>query len=191
MNRLSELSVDQLHHKIKSAEPLNLIDVREFPEFASGHLPGAHLIPLRELERQAGQIDQEIPVYLICQTGRRSAEAQAKLGSLGFRNVRNVSGGIVAWRKAGYPIEKEERAPWSLERQVRLAAGSLVLAGALLGWYVDKRFIGLSAFVGAGLVFAGMTDWCGMAFLLARLPWNRKPDENHIKAECRSGKIPV
>lgn len=177
MNRSSELSVNQLYDKIASREALNLIDVREYPEFAAAHLSSAMLIPLGELERGAGEIDRKLPTYVICQTGRRSAEAQSKLLSLGFAEVKNVAGGIAAWRRAGYPVERAERAPWSLERQVRLAAGSLVLLGALLGIFVHSRFVWLSAFVGGGLVFAGVTDWCGMGLLLARLPWNRPSEQ--------------
>ncbi len=180
----AELSVGQLHLKMTSAEPLNLVDVREYPEFAAGHLPSARLIPLGEIERRRSEIDRDLPTYVICRTGRRSLEAQAKLFSLGFKEVQNVKGGMVAWQKAGYPVEKEARVPWSLERQVRLAAGSLVLAGALLGAFVDPRFVWLSAFVGAGLVFAGLTDWCGMGLLLARLPWNR-PSDPESRPVCR------
>jgi rhodanese-related sulfurtransferase len=173
MNRSSEISVGELHDKMASKEPFHLIDVREFPEFAAGRPPGARLIPLREIDRRATGIDPTLPIYVFCRTGRRSAEAREKLLSLGFGEVRNVAGGIVAWQNAGYPLEKEERAPWSLERQVRVAAGSLVLLGALLAVFVESRFIWLSAFVGAGLVFAGVTDFCGMSLLLSRLPWNR------------------
>ena len=183
MNRSSEISVNQLHDRMASKESLNLIDVREFPEFASGRVPGARLIPLRSVDRRASEIDRTLPTYVICRTGRRSAEAQGKLLSLGFGEVQNVAGGIVAWQKAGYPLEKEERAPWSLERQVRVAAGSLVLLGALLAVSVDGRFAWLSAFVGAGLVFAGVTDFCGMALLLARLPWNQPSNRNDGKPE--------
>ncbi|TAK00236.1 MAG: DUF2892 domain-containing protein [Candidatus Manganitrophaceae bacterium] len=183
MNR-SEISVNQLYTKIKLGERLNLIDVREFPEFAAGRLPGARLIPLKEIDQGGAEIDRTLPTYVICRTGRRSAEAREKLLSLGFGEVQNVAGGIVAWQKAGYPLEKKARAPWSLERQVRVAAGSLVLLGALLAIFVDGRFVWLSAFVGAGLVFAGVTDFCGMALLLARLPWNRPSNRTDGKPEC-------
>jgi hypothetical protein len=79
-----------------------------------------------------------------------------------------------AWSGAGLPVEKDSGAPWALERQVRLAAGSLVLLGSILGFVVHAGFFALSAFVGAGLVFAGLTDWCGMGLLLARAPWNKR-----------------
>jgi hypothetical protein len=110
----------------------------------------------------------------MCRTGRRSGEAQKKLKALGFTNVVNVAGGFEAWKKEDLPFEKDERAPWSLERQVRFTAGLLVLLGAALALLVHPYFIALAGFVGAGLTFAGATDWCGMAMLLAKMPWNRK-----------------
>ena len=85
-----------------------------------------------------------------------------------------IAGGTKAWIDAGLPVTRSEVQVISLERQVRIAAGSLVLVGAVLGWLVHPGFFGLSAFVGAGLVFAGITDFCGMGLLLARLPWNTR-----------------
>ncbi|MBO0696981.1 MAG: DUF2892 domain-containing protein, partial [Zavarzinella sp.] len=90
----------------------------------------------------------------------------------GCPDVMNVEGGTAAWAAAGLPVVRGRKAV-SLERQVRIAAGLLVVLGAVLGWLVHPAFVGLSAFVGAGLVFAGVTDTCGMGMLLARMPWNR------------------
>jgi rhodanese-related sulfurtransferase len=98
--------------------------------------------------------------------------ACARLQAAGQANVVNVEGGTLAWAEAGLPVVRGPKAI-SLERQVRIAAGSLVLLGAVLGWFVHPAFVGLSAFIGAGLVFAGVTDTCGMALLLARMPWNQ------------------
>ena len=86
----------------------------------------------------------------------------------------NVAGGFEAWKKAALPFEKDENAPWALERQVRFVAGSLVLIGVLLSVFVHPYFIGLSGFVGAGLVFAAATDTCAMGMVLLKMPWNRK-----------------
>ena len=99
-------------------------------------------------------------------------QACAKFIAAGFTNVVNVEGDTLVWAEAGLPVVRGKKAI-SLERQVRIAAGSLVLTGAILGWLVHPAFIGLSAFVGAGLVFAGVTDTCGMGLLLARMPWNQ------------------
>jgi rhodanese-related sulfurtransferase len=126
------------------------------------------------LEQRHGELDHSKPIYVMCRTGRRSGEAQKKLNALGFTNVINVAGGFEAWKKEDLPFEKDENAPWALERQVRFVAGLLVLTGVLLSVFVHPYFVWLAGFVGAGLIFAGATDWCGMGLLLAKMPWNRK-----------------
>jgi rhodanese-related sulfurtransferase len=173
MANIAETSVIELCAVINSAENVSIIDVREPMEYAGGRISRARLIPLGQLESRAREIDPTTPVYLVCRTGRRSAEAQGKLIALGFNDVRNVAGGMVAWQTAGLPMVADRRAPWSLERQVRVAAGSLVLLGVLLSVVVAHGFIWLAGFVGAGLVFAGITDTCAMGIMLARMPWNR------------------
>ena len=112
------------------------------------------------------------PLYVICRSGSRGQQACEKFLKAGFSNVVNIEGGTMACVEAGLPVVRGKKAI-SLERQVRIAAGSLVLLGAVLGWFVHPAFIGLSAFVGAGLVFAGITDTCGMGMILARMPWNQ------------------
>jgi len=170
---MSECTVLTLSEKLEKEE-LHLIDVREYAEFAGGRIAGAKLLPLGELERRHAELDHTKPIYVMCRTGRRSGEAQKKLESLGFTNVVNVAGGFEAWKKEDLPFERDENAPWSLERQVRFTAGLLVFTGSLLTILVHPYFIALPAFVGAGLAFAGATDWCGMAMLLAKMPWNRR-----------------
>lgn len=169
------LAPAELRESIESGEPRALIDVRQYPEFAAGHLRGARLLPLDELPKRLHEIDQDRPVVLMCRSGKRSAQARSILAGAGFAQVSELEGGVQAWQQAGLPLEAAERAPWSLERQVRVVAGSLVLLGVILGFNVHPGFFGLSAFVGAGLVFAGLTDWCGMGLLLAKMPWNRGP----------------
>jgi rhodanese-related sulfurtransferase len=170
---MSECTVLTLNEKL-SKEDLHLVDVREYAEFAGGRVSGARLIPLGELEKRHAELDQTKAIYVMCRTGRRSGEAQKRLKALGFTHVVNVAGGFEAWKNQNLPFERDERAPWSLERQVRFAAGLLVLLGIVLSLAVHPYFIAVSAFVGAGLTFAGATDWCGMAMLLAKMPWNRK-----------------
>lgn len=155
----------------------NLIDVREYAEFSGGRVRGAKLIPLGDIEKRYWEIDRENPVYLMCRTGKRSAEAQRKLLTLGFSDVRNVRGGFEAWKAAGFEFEKDADAVWSLERQVRFVAGSLVFLGVVLSLLIHQYFIALSAFVGAGLVFAAVTDTCTMGLILAKIPWNKKSSE--------------
>lgn len=168
-----ELRPDAVEQRRRAADA-QIVDVRSGGEFAAGRIPGARLIPLAELACRHPEIDRNVPLILVCQTGQRSRTARERLLALGFSHICTLEGGMSAWCRAQLPVEKDARAPWALERQVRVAAGSLVLLGAALGWLVHPGFFGLSAFVGAGLVFAGVTDWCGMGMLLARAPWNRR-----------------
>ncbi|MEP7147776.1 MAG: rhodanese-like domain-containing protein [Acidobacteriota bacterium] len=158
----------------------SLLDVREYAEFSGGRVAGAQLIPLGDVERRYAEIDRGNPVYVMCRSGKRGAEAQKKLTALGFSDVKNVSGGIDAWMAAGFPVERDANPVWSLERQVRFVAGSFVVLGVLLS-LISPYFILLSAFVGAGLVFAAVTDTCGMGMALARMPWNKQTG-----AECET-----
>ena len=170
---MSECTVLTLNEKLGS-EDLHLLDVREYAEYAGGRVAGARLLPLGEIEKRNSEIDRSKPVYVMCRTGNRSAQAQKKLKSLGFENVINVTGGFEAWKKENLPVERDEKAPWALERQVRFAAGLLVLIGVLLSIFVHPYFIGLSGFVGAGLVFAAVTDTCTMGMILLKMPWNNR-----------------
>jgi rhodanese-related sulfurtransferase len=167
------LTPEQLQSRLALGSPPLLIDVRAYPEFAGGHLRGAQLLPLEEIERRAGELPRDRGLVTVCRSGRRSAEAAAKLKGLGFPQVGQLAGGVMAWEAAGLPLEREAGAPWALERQVRLVAGFLVLSGLALSlvWPVA---IGLSWFVALGLIFAAVTDCCAMGMLLAKLPWNRK-----------------
>lgn len=169
---MSECTVLGLREEL-GKEGTTLVDVREQAEFAGGRVSGAKLVPLREIERRHTELDHTHTVYVMCRSGRRSSEAQQRLRALGFQNVVNVRGGIEAWKSEDLPLERDERAPWSLERQVRFAAGMIVAVSIALSYLVSPHFALLAGFVGAGLAFAGATDWCGMAMLLARMPWNR------------------
>ena len=154
-----------------------MIDVREFPEYAGGHIEGAVLVPLGSLEERCQAWDRDTPITLVCRSGRRAEQARHQLAAHGFTRLDVLAGGTEAWRAAGRPLLRGDRRPWSLERQVRLIAGGLVLLTLALGVLVSRYFLALTAFVGAGLTFAGLTDLCLMASLLGRLPWNRAPHE--------------
>lgn len=155
---------------------VDLIDVRTPMEYQEVHLPEARNVPLDRLDPAAviqqrrGSSDE--PIYLICRSGNRGRQACEKFVAAGFTNVVNVEGGTLACVDAGLPVVRGKKVI-SLERQVRIAAGLLILLGAALAWFVHPAFIGLAAFVGAGLTFAGITDTCGMGMLLARMPWNQ------------------
>ena len=170
---MSECTVVGLKEVLENGE-IHLVDVREQMEFAGGRVSGANLIPLGELEERHEELDHSKPIYVMCRTGRRSAEAQSKLLALGFTNVVNVVGGIEAWKKEQLPVERDEHAPWSIERQVRFTAGVLVLTGVLLSLFVHPYFVALSGLIGFGLAFTAAIDWCGMGLLIARMPWNKR-----------------
>ena len=150
-----------------------LLDVRTPPEFTARRAVGAKNIPLDTLESSLAALPKEATVLLLCEKGGRASQAASKLKERGFANVHVVEGGTAAWVAGGLPVEGSGRKTIGIERQVRIGAGSLVLTGILLGLLLHPGFFGLSAFVGAGLVFAGVTDWCGMGLLLAKAPWNR------------------
>ena len=179
------LSPQQLQTALASGTPPLLLDVREYPEFAGGRLPGARLLPLAELERRAGELPRDREIVTVCRTGRRSAEAAAKLTQLGFEKVSGLDGGVMAWEQAGLPVERDARAPWALERQVRLVAGLLALLGLGLS-HVWPVAIALAWFVPAGLVFAAITDSCAMGMLIAKLPWNRRSGPACSLTEARA-----
>ena len=167
---------------------VELIDVRMPFEYRAVRVPFARNFPMLKLEPEAivrnrpeALADQ--PIYFICHSGTRSRMVCEKFVKAGYPNVVNVEGGTATWTKLGLPVIRESRAI-SLERQVRIVAGALVLTGATLGWFVHPAWIGLSAFVGAGLIFAGITDKCGMALLLGQMPWNLGSGSKDGDGEC-------
>jgi len=160
---------------ILAAQPsAPVIDVRTPVEFAEVHVPQARSVPLDELKPAALQLPKDQPVYLLCRSGQRASKAAEQFAREGFAEPVVVEGGTLAWIEAGLAVTRGQTRVISLERQVRIAAGSLVFIGVLLGWLVHRGFFILPAFVGAGLVFAGITDFCGMGLLLARMPWNKR-----------------
>jgi rhodanese-related sulfurtransferase len=169
----------------RAARNFSLIDVRTPAEFRAVHAEGAVLVPLDRLDvKQLGDPIKG-PVYLICASGTRAKLAAEKLEAAGVPQPTIIEGGTKAWEAAGLPVVRGKSAI-SLERQVRITAGSLVLIGTILGWFVHRYFFGIPAFVGAGLVFAGVTDTCGMALLLARAPWNQITPEGDSDAQACS-----
>ena len=147
------------------------VDVRSATEFAAGHLPGAVNIPMDEIEARLPDLSP-LPIVLICKSGGR-ARMVAGLIAPCRTDVTVLEGGTDAWSKAGLPLVVSRRTRWSLERQVRCAAGVLVLAGTLLAATLHPDWLLLTGFVGLGLTFAGLTDLCPMAVLLGAMPWNR------------------
>jgi rhodanese-related sulfurtransferase len=170
-----KIQAKQLNAEIASGKRVSLIDVRTPAEHGEVHIEGSHLMPLDRLD--AGVVRSAASgaerCVLICRSGKRAEQAYQKLQAAGCENLAVLEGGVMGWEGEGLPVVRGAKAI-SLERQVRIAAGMLVLLGVGLGTWVHPGFYGLSAFVGAGLVFAGITDWCGMAMVLAKMPWNQK-----------------
>jgi len=151
-----------------------LIDVRTPGEFEAEHIAGAYNVPLDTLGEHGPEIRAGVaePVVLVCRSGQRARKAEEALKAAGMTNLHVLDGGMSAWTAAGQPVRRG--APrMSLERQVRIAAGTLAAAGGVLALFVNPLFAALPAFVGSGLVFAGVTDTCAMGMLLAKLPYNR------------------
>jgi len=151
------------------------LDVRTPAEFEEVHIQGAVLHPLSDLNPTKVQelASNKNGCVVICRSGGRARQASEKLVSSGVSNIAILEGGVTAWDNAGLPVIRGKKTI-SLERQVRIAAGALVFIGSALGFLVHPAWIALSAFVGAGLMFAGITDTCGMAMMLAKMPWNTK-----------------
>lgn len=152
---------------------VTLIDVREPGEYANEHIQGAKLFPLSTFDPQKLPVEANQSFILMCQSSNRSGQAAQKLLNAVYREVPHLQGGINAWKQAGLPTQKNANAPISMMRQVQIVAGSLVLSGVILSVTVAPGFLFISGFVGAGLMFAGISGSCLMADLLAKLPYNQ------------------
>lgn len=177
----------------RAGQQIDLIDVRTPAEFSEVHVDFARNVPLDRLDPKAILADRNAnadqPLYVVCRSGSRGKQACEKLVAAGLVNVINVEGGTLACEAAGLPVVRGKKTI-SLERQVRIAAGFLALLGGGLAIVVHPYFAGLSAFVGAGLMFAGITDTCGMAMILARMPWNQESSNPSTSgAACRIGAL--
>ena len=175
MPNLATCTVNELCQLLARDPATQIIDVREYSEHAAERLAGAKLLSLSALDQNCKEINPQQTAYLLCRSGARATQAANKLTANGFDNLTIVEGGLMAWKAAGLPVEAGSSKVWSLERQVRFTAGSFVLLGMLLSYFVHPYFIALSGFIGAGLVFSSVTDTCGMGMVLAKMPWNQSP----------------
>lgn len=173
LNQLHTMDAQTLKQGLDQ-QSVTLIDVREPGEFAGEHIPGATLVALSQFDPRKIPQTENTQLVLYCRSGNRSAIAAQKLFEAGFESVTHLSCGIGAWKEAGYPTVTNRDAPISLMRQVQIVAGSLVLTGLVLGALVSPWFLLLSGFVGAGLMFSGVTDTCMLGMLLAKLPYNQR-----------------
>jgi rhodanese-related sulfurtransferase len=174
--RIKTISPAELAKLKMQGNHCEMIDVRTPVEYRTVHAEGAALVPLDQLDPVAvlaARKGSGEPIYVICKSGARATKACERFVDAGFDDAICVEGGTSAWEAAGLPVQRS-KGVIPLERQVFIAAGFLVLSGVLLGVFVNHWFYVLSGFVGAGLMFAGITGICGMAMLLARMPWNRR-----------------
>lgn len=165
----------ELQELLQRQVALTLIDVRTPAEFSSAHIPGSYNVPLDQLPEHADQLRalSGEPVVLICRSGGRARQAETTLLQADLPRVHVLQGGLAAWEGQRLPLRRGA-SRWSLERQVRGVAGALVLGGVLAGWLVWPPLTALAAAVGGGLAFSAVTDTCGMAMLLSKLPYNRQ-----------------
>jgi rhodanese-related sulfurtransferase len=176
---MQTIDVQRLANKQATGE-IDLIDVRMPTEYREVHAVGAQNFPLDVLDPKqiaaARNGRSHEPLYVICKSGNRSSKAVQKFLDAGIENVVNVEGGTTAWVAAGLSVVRGQKAI-SLERQVRITAGSIVLIGSVAAIVTGNAYLaGIPAFIGAGLVFAGITDTCGMGMMLSKLPWNKCSD---------------
>ena len=175
---MTTITPRQLNDRLQQGEKLHLLDVRTPAEHAEVHVPDVQLVPLDKLDAtklaSMNGFAKDQPLYIFCRSGSRAKLAAEKLEKSGYQQCSVVEGGTMAWAEAGLPVDRGTSKVISLERQVRIAAGVIVLIGVLLAQFVNPAFIWLSGFIGAGLAFAGITDWCGMGMLIAKLPWNQR-----------------
>ena len=166
----TSISAQDLADQLAS-QRISVIDVREPMEYVSGHIAGSINVPLNRLHQ--ADLPQG-PLVLVCQSGNRSAQGLNRLLDRAHpHTVVDLAGGLPSWQQAGYPVRKLKNAPLPLMRQVQIVAGSLILLGLILSNVVAPGWIAITWFVGAGLTFAGVSGFCGMARLLAVMPWNR------------------
>lgn len=174
---LKKISADEFKNVHEKGQAHCVVDVRTEAEFGACHVDGAKLFPLQDLSvaevlLEAEKMEGNGSIYVLCKAGGRAQKAAEKIAPETLRDVIVVEGGTDACVACDIPVNLGKEV-MPLERQVRIAAGSLVVIGAALGAYLHPGFYGLSAFVGAGLVFAGITDTCAMGMLIARMPWNK------------------
>ncbi len=163
----------QLQRLMAEDPAIRILDVRSGGEYDGVHIPGSYNVPLDTLAEHVDDLaDVEHPVVLVCKSGNRAGQARTKLSGAGKRHLHLLDGGLDAWIAAGGDVVRNPTQTWALERQVRLAAGSIALTAILLSVFAP-RAKWLAGGVAFGLTFSALTDTCAMGNLLARLPYNR------------------
>jgi rhodanese-related sulfurtransferase len=176
MQTQSTITPHGLKDLLSSGKPAHLLDVRSPAEHAGAHIPGTKLIPLDELDpvsfcKQRGADCS--PVFVICQSGGRAAKAIQKLEAAGVKDCVLLEGGTQAWIDAGLPVNRGKSRVLPLMRQVQITIGAISATGSVLALLVDPKFAFIPLFMGCGLLMAGITGFCGLAVLMAKMPWNK------------------
>ncbi len=172
MNTTTATSAAALLNGGEACHRFQCVDVRSAGEYSSGHIPGAVNIPMDQIEARLDDLLPGVPIVLVCQAGKRARMVAALIEPC-RSDVTVLEGGTSAWSQAGLPLVASVKSRFSLERQVRLIAGLLILGAVFLSLTMRPYWLYLAAAVGAGLTFAGLTDICMMAGLLTRMPWNQ------------------
>ncbi len=169
----SRIDAETLNGWLATGWDFKLLDVRTPAEFETVHIPGSYNVPLDALDEHRDELRRHLtePVVLVCRSGNRAGQAERKLAEVGMPNLKVLEGGLLAWEAAGAPVRRG-RPRWDIERQVRLIAGTLVLAG-VVGSVFFEPAKWLAGAVGAGLAFAALSNTCAMGMLLSKLPYNR------------------
>ncbi len=170
MTPLNAISATQA----KALKNIKLIDIREPDEYAREHITGAVNLPLSALESSQLELDASDDIVFYCRSGNRTQVNCNRLADIVSGQAQILDGGIAAWKTAGLPVTENRKAPMEIQRQVQITAGFLALLGAVLGYWVNPLFFGLSAFIGVGLMVSGLTGSCAMGVMLSKMPWNRK-----------------
>lgn len=172
MKSVSRIAPQELSQAVELGGNVLIVDVRTPAEFESEHISGAINIPLSDLPRQLPQTSANEQLVLACRTDRRATAAAELLAAQGLA-PKVLTGGVTAWRTSGLPLI-EGRKSIPLDRQVQMIAGGLILSTTLLALFVNKRWLAVPGFIGAGLTYAGLSGNCGLAMILSRAPWNRR-----------------
>lgn len=174
MTTLATMLSNDVATKLKAGD-IRLIDIRDADEYAREHIKGAVSLPLSSWNAEASGLEGNTPTVFMCRSGMRTGSNNEQLALRAANDAFMLEGGLDAWKKQGLPTAINVKAPVEIIRQVHMTAGTLILTGAVLATFVHPGFLGLSAFVGAGLLFAGFSGFCGMAHLLRAMPWNKLP----------------
>jgi rhodanese-related sulfurtransferase len=174
---MKTITPTELNALRQSGTACALLDVRTPAEHEKIHVHGVHLVPVDDLDPEAlaqtNGFSKDKTIYILCHSGARAERAARKMEGKGFQDCVVVSGGTAAWAAAGLPVNQTERRVLPLNRQMQLVAGTMALGGAVLAVTVNPAWVFLSGFVGFGLMLAGATNFCPMAIVLAKMPWNQ------------------